>query len=165
MADREKPHVRPADLIREGGIAGNAADLIDAVYSSTPGPLQKALLLRHHRLLHSDDGVDTPELKLAQVAKSAGLEKVKAAEIHGGQLDDAWVVYVAEDHLGSNYYGALPYEQCGGSGIAKDHISEAESFEQSDAGQRLVEQREAQDEASGVSSTRKPKPAQPSGDD
>jgi hypothetical protein len=175
MADGRR--IRPADIVADGGTAGNAEQLIDAVYSARPAALLKAISLTHHERLHAAKAAEnpryeppeTPSLDYAEVAEAAGLTRendpvVVSAAIHGGDLNRAWVVYVAEDGVGSHFKGAYPYSDHEGGGKSKQHVSEAESFAESTIGQRLAQQRAEDDE--NLTSTRKSrKPPIPDDDD
>lgn len=157
MADGTAEKVRASDLVTEGGVAGNAEAMIDAVYGARPPELLKAIHLPHHARVHAArrlenpqyDVPETPKLDFADVAKAAGISgddtHVVAAALHGSDLDSAWVVYVAEDSVGSHFKGAYPYCDHGGRGKSKQHTSEAEAFAESAAGKTLAKAREAQE--------------------
>lgn len=152
---REKdysPQIR--DLVADGGTAGRAHDLIQATADSMPHELRRAQALPHYAAYRArkvqdaggEEGVTLPKvptLNLGEVAKNAGLDSVEDASIHGRDLDDSWVVYVAYDDLGAPFHGAYAYGEHGKSGKAKSHVSVAEAFAESEMGKRLVEQRQA----------------------
>lgn len=166
MATKNEPSPRIADLVGDGGTANIAHELIDAVYTSRPGILQKATMLPHHARLRAQavqsgaeyEVEETPKLDLADVAKHAGLEDgdVVAAAVRGRTLEDAYVVYVAEDANGAAYKGCYPFGDHGKGGKSKEHVSEAEAFAESELGKRLQDRAEAQrEESDAVHSTRR----------
>lgn len=157
--------VRPADIVRDGGTAGRAEDLIDAVYGARPPALVKAINLIHFARAHAARAAEnphyeppeTPVLDLGEVEEAAGLyddddTHVVAAALHGS-VDGAWVVYVAQDAVGSHYKGAYPYADHGDGEVSEDHVSEAEAFAESTVGQRLAQEADGEDEA--LSSTKR----------
>jgi len=157
MAASKPVSPRLADIVADGGTAGRAADLIDAVYDSRSPDLLKATMLPHHSRMRAQAVAEfgdrskvpeTPELDLADVEKAAGLDEgsVRAASVRGRDLSTAWVVYVATDAHGADYKGCYPLGDHGKSGKSKQHSSEAETFAESEIAKNLQRQAEASED-------------------
>lgn len=110
---------RPADLIGQAGVGSNGQLLADTLNAVMPRGLERVLLQRENLELgrRRETRIDRDEW--GDVAKAAGLEGVKLADVsvRGGADEDgnnvdteaAWITFVYFDDRDDSLKGAIPY--------------------------------------------------------
>lgn len=126
---------RASDLIGPAGIGSNGERLVNSLLDAYPPALQAALVKRINPVLDAklDDRAH------ASVAKIAGVLRVEAVHVRGGERReaDATVTYAFLDAKGAVWKGCFPYSDLGSSS-SDNHVSQRDSLANSAVAQEFV---------------------------